>query len=56
LPRAGGALFVRLNPLVSAQLNVENIFNERYYVTSHGNNNIMPGASRTLRVSLTTRR
>ncbi len=53
--RADGALFVRLTRLLSAQVNVENLFDERYYATSHGNNNIMPGASRTLRVSLTTR-
>ena len=54
--RADGALFVRLTPRVGAQLNVENLFDERYYATSHGNNNIMPGASRTLRLTLTTRR
>jgi catecholate siderophore receptor len=54
--RADGAVFVRLTSLVGAQVNVENLFDERYYATSHGNNNIMPGASRTVRVSLTTRR
>jgi catecholate siderophore receptor len=54
--RADGAVFVRLTRLLSAQVNVENLFDERYYATSHGNNNIMPGASRTLRLSLTTRR
>ena len=54
--RADAALFVRLGALASAQVNVENLFNKRYYATSHGNNNIMPGASRTVRVSLTTRR
>jgi catecholate siderophore receptor len=54
--RADGALFVRVHPLMSVQVNVENLFDERYFATSHGNNNIMPGASRTLRVSLTTRR
>lgn len=54
--RADGAVFVRLTDWVSAQVNVENLFDERYYATSHGNNNIMPGASRTLRISLTTRR
>ena len=54
--RADGALFLRLNSVLSAQVNVENLFDERYYATSHGNNNIMPGASRTLRLSLTTRR
>jgi catecholate siderophore receptor len=54
--RADAALFVRLGALAGAQVNVENLFNERYFPTSHGNNNIMPGASRTIRVSLTTRR
>jgi catecholate siderophore receptor len=53
--RADGAVFVRLTSLLSAQLNVENLFDERYYATSHGNNNIMPGASRSLRLSLSTR-
>jgi catecholate siderophore receptor len=54
--RADGALFLRLTGALSAQVNVENLLDERYYATSHGNNNIMPGASRTLRLSLTTRR
>ncbi|HEX2190860.1 MAG TPA: TonB-dependent siderophore receptor [Longimicrobiaceae bacterium] len=54
--RADAAVFLRLGPLLSAQVNVENLFDERYYATSHGNNNIMPGASRTLIVALTTRR
>ena len=54
--RADGAVFVRLTPLLGAQVNVENLFDERYYATSHGNNNIMPGAPRTVRLSLTTRR
>ncbi|HEX7241980.1 MAG TPA: TonB-dependent siderophore receptor [Longimicrobiaceae bacterium] len=54
--RADAALFVRLHPLLGAQVNVENLLDERYYATSHGNNNIMPGASRTVRVTLTTRR
>jgi catecholate siderophore receptor len=54
--RADGALFLQLTPLLGAQLNVENLTDERYYPTSHGNNNIMPGAPRTLRLTLTTRR
>jgi catecholate siderophore receptor len=53
--RADGALFVRLNSSLGAQVNVENLLDERYYATSHGNNNIMPGAKRTLRLSLTAR-
>ena len=52
--RADGALFVALVRDVRAQLNVENLFDARYYATSQGNNNIMPGASRTVRVSLVT--
>jgi catecholate siderophore receptor len=35
-------------------VNVENLLDERYYATSHGNNNIMPGAPRTVRLTLTT--
>ena len=54
--RVDGAVFVRIAPVLSAQVNVENLFDQRYYATSHGNNNIMPGASRTVRVSLSTRR
>ncbi|HEU4560039.1 MAG TPA: TonB-dependent siderophore receptor [Longimicrobium sp.] len=53
--RADAALFLRLNSTLGAQVNVENLLDERYYATSHGNNNIMPGAKRTLRISLTAR-
>ena len=38
---------------VRAQANIENVLDARYYATSHGNNNIMPGAPRTLRLSVT---
>jgi catecholate siderophore receptor len=54
--RADGAVFARLTSTLGAQVNVENLFDERYYPTSQGNNNIMPGASRTVRLSLTARR
>lgn len=54
--RTDGALYVRLVSGVTAQLNVENLLDETYYGTSHGNNNIMPGAPRTFRLTLTTRR
>ena len=50
--RVDGALYFTLGPVVRAQLNVENLFDARYYGTSQGNNNILPGASRTLRLSL----
>jgi len=50
--RFDGALFVAMPFKTRAQLNVENLFDTRYYATSQGNNNIMPGASRTVRLSL----
>jgi len=50
--RWDGALFVALPHRTRAQLNVENLLDSRYYATSQGNNNIMPGASRTLRLSV----
>ena len=53
--RADGALFLRLNSTLNVQVNVENIFDTKYFSTSHGNNNIMPGAGRTVRFGLTTR-
>jgi len=48
------ALFLALVPRVRTQVNVENVANVRYFPTSQGNNNILPGAPRTLRVSLAT--
>ncbi|HUP89120.1 MAG TPA: TonB-dependent siderophore receptor [Longimicrobiales bacterium] len=53
--RLDGALFVRINSVMNAQINVENLLDARYYPTSQGNNNILPGAPRTLRVSFNTR-
>ena len=52
--RVDGAVYFALGGHVRAQVNLENLLDERYYGTSHGNNNIMPGAPRTVRVSLTT--
>jgi catecholate siderophore receptor len=53
--RVDGALFVTLTRQLRAQVNVENLLDERYYPFSNGNNNITPGAPRAVRVSLTTR-
>jgi catecholate siderophore receptor len=53
--RTDGAVFVHLNAALRAQVNVENLLDARYYATSQGNNNIMPGAPRTLRLTLTVR-
>jgi catecholate siderophore receptor len=53
--RVDGALFVDLTSRVRAQVNVENLFDERYYSSAHSNNNITPGSPRAVKVSLTTR-
>jgi len=50
--RIDGVVFVRLTDTLQAQVNVENLFDKRYFPTSHGDNNIMPGAPRAVRVSL----
>lgn len=51
---ADGALYVTLRRGVRAQLNVENLFDVRYFSTANGNNNITPGAPRSVRVTLAT--
>ena len=52
--RADAALYFGITDESRVQVNVENLFDAEYYATSHGNNNIMPGAPRSLRVSLVT--
>jgi catecholate siderophore receptor len=49
--RADGALFLTLTRQARVQLHVENLLGTRYYSTAQGNNNIMPGAPRILRLS-----
>ena len=51
--RVDAALFLTVLDGVRAQANIENVLDARYFATSHGNNNIMPGAPRTLRLSVT---
>jgi catecholate siderophore receptor len=53
--RVDGALFYSLNEHLRAHVNVENVFDERYYWAAHNNNNIVPGSPRAIRVSLRTR-
>jgi catecholate siderophore receptor len=50
--RIDGAAFVTLSRTLRAQINVENLFDRRYYPTAHSNNNIMPGSSRMVRAAL----
>lgn len=52
--RVDGALFLTLTRRMGAQVNVENLFDERYYPFAHSNSNITPGSPRAVRLSLTT--
>lgn len=52
--RFDAAVFARLGSHLRAQVNLENVFNQRYYPLAHNNNNITPGSPRTVRLSLTT--
>jgi len=52
--RVDAALFMTLTRQLRAQVNVENLLDQRYYPFSNGNNNITPGSPRALRLSLTT--
>ena len=52
--RVDGAAFLNVHPRVRAQVNVENLFDEAYYLNAHSNTNITPGSPRAVRVALTT--
>jgi catecholate siderophore receptor len=52
--RVDGAIFFRFGAYLRAQMNLENLFNEKYYPLAHNNNNITPGSPRAVRLSLTT--
>ena len=50
--RFDAAVFAGLGWGLRAQLNVENVFDVRYYPTAHSNNNITPGTPRGFRLSV----
>lgn len=50
--RVDAAVYYELTPDLRVQLNIENLFDRRYFASAHSNNNIMPGSPRALRVSL----
>lgn len=52
--RFDAALYAGIGWGLRAQLNVENLFDTKYYPTAHNNNNITPGAPRGFRVSLSS--
>lgn len=53
--RVDAAAFFNITQRLRAHVNVENLFDERYYPSAHSNNNIAPGSPRAARVLLTTR-
>jgi catecholate siderophore receptor len=50
--RVDAALFYELPGGIEAQVNVENLFGLHYFPTANADNNIAPGAPRTLKASL----
>ncbi|GJE57920.1 putative TonB-dependent receptor BfrD [Methylobacterium thuringiense] len=48
-------LFYNLNETTRAQVNIENLFDRKYIVSAHNNNNILPGAPRLVRFQIVTR-
>lgn len=53
--RADAALYYSLTEKVRLQANVENLTDNDYIISAHSNNNLAPGAARTLRLGLTMR-
>ena len=51
--RVDGGIFYHINSKIRTQLNVENIFNKKYHLTAHNNNNIQPGSIRAFKANLT---
>jgi catecholate siderophore receptor len=50
--RFDAAAFYTLTSMVRAQVNVDNVFDQRYFVTADNNNNITPGSPRSLRMTM----
>jgi catecholate siderophore receptor len=50
--RIDGALYYALAGGIEAQLNVENLLGAHYFPTANGDNNIAPGAPRTVKASI----
>ncbi len=50
--RVDGAVYCRLSSRLRAQVNFENLLDERYFLSAHNNNNITPGSPRVVRASL----
>jgi catecholate siderophore receptor len=53
--RVDAAVFFAPGRQIRAQVNIENLFDARYFPAAHNNNNITPGSPRAVRLALTTR-
>ena len=53
--RVDAAVYYNLTSMFRAQVNIENLFDEDYYLNAHSNTNITPGSPRAVRFALTTR-
>ncbi len=53
--RVDAGLFFTINETFTAQVNIENLLGEKYYLNAHSNNNITPGAPFTVRVTVGAR-
>lgn len=53
--RFDGAVFFRVGENLDTQLNIENLFDRKYYASAHSNNNITLGSPRAFRISLNAR-
>lgn len=53
--RMDAAAYYHVTRALRAQVNMENVFDRRYYVNAHSNTNITPGSPRAIRATLTTR-
>lgn len=53
--RVDAALYLNLTENLEAQLNVENLFDEKYYASAHNDNNISPGSPRAFYFGVTSR-
>jgi catecholate siderophore receptor len=53
--RVDGAVFYRMNKKVTVQLNLENLFDKKYYASAHSDYNITPGSPRAVRLGINAR-
>ncbi len=53
--RFDAALYYDFTENVTAQLNVENILDKKYFINANSNNNITPGSPTAVKVSLAKR-